>query len=82
MAAVEIGRKVFREMIMSLNERVSKMSNDTIHVFEKDGVAAINWSSIGTQYIDEAEKFGTTLLKVVGMVENFNSNIKKVSNEG
>lgn len=77
MSAVEVERKVFREMIESLNERVSEMSNDTIHVFEKDDKAAINWSSIGTQHADEADKFGVMLIKASSMAEEFNKLIKK-----
>lgn len=72
----QVSKQVWREMLLDQNERIEEMSNGCIHVFEKDGKAGINWSSIGTQTTEEAEKFAATLLKAVGIVENFNSLIE------
>lgn len=72
----EVNYKIYRDLIQGLNEKATELSNDMVHVFEKDGKAAINWSSVGTQHVEDAEKFGISLLKVVGMVENFNSLVK------
>lgn len=72
----QVSKQIWKEMLMSQNERIEEMSNGCIHVFEKDGKAGINWSSIGTQTTEEAEKFAATLLKAVGIVENFNSLIE------
>lgn len=73
----EVSRKVYRELIMSLNERISKISDDSIHIVEKDNKAAVNWCSIGAQHAEEAEKFGALLIKAASMAENFNDLIKK-----
>lgn len=70
---VQVSKQVWREMLLDYNERIEEMSNRCIHIFEKDGKAGINWSSIGTQTVEDAEKFASTLLKAVGIIENFNS---------
>lgn len=72
----QVSKQIWKEMLMDQNERIEEMSNGCIHVFEKDGKAGINWSSIGTQTTEEAEKFAATLLKAVGIIENFNSLIE------
>lgn len=79
MAKVEVGKKVYVDLIMSLNKRVIKMSNDSIHIVEKDGKAAVNWCSIGAQHTEEAEKFGAMLIKAASMAENLNDLIKKAN---
>lgn len=73
-----VGCKVYRELIQGLNEKAAEFSNDMVHVFEKDGRAAINWSSVGTQHTEDAEKFGISLLKIIGMVENFNNSVNLI----
>lgn len=77
----QVSKQIWKEMLMDQNERIEEMSNGCIHVFEKDGKAGINWSSIGTQTTEEAEKFAATLLKAVGIIENFNSLIEVVKSE-
>lgn len=72
----QVSKQIWREMLLDQNERIEEMSNGCIHVFEKDGKAGINWSSIGTQTTEEAEKFAATLLKAVGIIENFNNLIE------
>ena len=77
----QVSKQIWKEMLMDQNERIEAMSNGCIHVFEKDGKAGINWSSVGTQTTEEAEKFASALLKAVGIVENFNSLIEVVKPE-
>lgn len=74
----QVSKQIWKEMLMDQNERIEGMSNGCIHVFEKDGKAGINWSSVGTQTTEEAEKFASALLKAVGIIENFNSLIEVV----
>ena len=77
----QVSKQIWKEMLMDQNERIEAMSNGCIHVFEKDGKAGINWSSVGTQTTEDAEKFASALLKAVGIVENFNSLIEVVKPE-
>ena len=77
----QVSKQIWKEMLMDQNERIEAMSNGCIHVFEKDGKAGINWSSVGTQTTEDAEKFASTLLKAVGIIENFNSLIEVVKPE-
>ena len=77
----QVSKQIWKEMLMDQNERIEEMSNGCVHVFEKDGKAGINWSSVGTQTTEEAEKFAVTLLKAVGIIENFNSLIEVVKPE-
>lgn len=72
----QVSKQIWRELLLDQNERIEEMSSGCIHVFEKDGKAGINWSSIGTQTTEDAEKFAATLLKAVGIIENFNSLIE------
>ena len=77
----QVSKQIWKEMLMDQNERIEEMSNGCVHVFEKDGKDGINWSSIGTQTTEEAQKFAATLLKAVGIIENFNSLIEVVKPE-
>lgn len=77
----QVSKQIWKEMLMDQNERIEAMSNGCIHVFEKDGKAGINWSSVGTQTAEDAEKFASALLKAVGIIENFNSLIEVVKPE-
>lgn len=77
----QVSKQIWKEMLMDQNERIEAMSNGCIHVFEKDGKAGINWSSVGTQTTEDAEKFASTLLKAVGIIENFNSLVEVVKPE-
>ena len=77
----QVSKQIWKEMLMDQNERIEGMSNGCIHVFEKDGKAGINWSSVGTQTTKDAEKFASALLKAVGIIENFNSLVEVVKPE-
>lgn len=77
----QVSKQIWKEMLMDQNERIEAMSNGCIHVFEKDGKAGINWSSVGTQTTEDAEKFASALLKAVGIIENFNSLVEVVKPE-
>ena len=77
----QVSKQIWKEMLMDQNERIEAMSNGCIHVFEKDGKAGINWSSVGTQTTEDAEKFASALLKAVGIIENFNSLIEVTKSE-
>lgn len=77
----QVSKQIWKEMLMDQNERIEGMSNGCIHVFEKDGKAGINWSSVGTQTTEDAEKFASALLKAVGIIENFNSLVEVVKPE-
>ena len=78
---LQVNGKLFREMIMDMNERVQEISNGHIHIVERNGKVAINWSSIGAQDTEVAAEFGAAILKVCGIVDNMNHLVEKVTSK-
>ena len=78
---LQVNGKLFREMIMDMDERASEISNGLIHIVEKNGKVAIDWCSIGAQSTEVASEFGAAVLKICGIVDNMNHLVEKVASK-
>lgn len=78
---LQVNGKLFREMILDMDERASEISNGLVHIVEKNGKAAINWCSVGAQDTEMASEFGAVILKICGIVDNMNHLVEKVTSK-